>query len=78
MGAENPCHQVIFVDDAASAVTPLDPEMIKISNAVGQGRNGAAWFRARCGTTCLRAGVEARREFTAPSGRRERCRGGRL
>jgi hypothetical protein len=25
------------VEDAASAVTPLDPEMIQISNAVGQG-----------------------------------------
>ena len=35
--AENLCHQVIFVEDAASAVTPLDPEMIQVSNAVGQG-----------------------------------------
>jgi hypothetical protein len=33
----NPCHQAIFVEDAASAVTSLDPEMIQISNAVGQG-----------------------------------------
>src|ERR1022692_3005712 len=30
-------HQVIFVEDAASAVTPLDAEMIQISNAAGQG-----------------------------------------
>jgi hypothetical protein len=36
-GAENLCHQVIFVEDAASAVTPPDPGMIQISNAVGQG-----------------------------------------
>jgi hypothetical protein len=28
--------------------------------------------------TCLREGVEARREFAAPPGRCERCRGGRL
>jgi hypothetical protein len=28
--------------------------------------------------TCLREGVEARREFAAQSGRRERCRGSRL
>ena len=37
MDAENLCHQVIFVEDAASAVTALDPEMIQISNAAGQG-----------------------------------------
>ena len=37
VGAEYLCHQVIFVEDAASAVTPLDPEMIQISNAAGQG-----------------------------------------
>ena len=49
VGAGNLCHQVIFVEDAASAVTTLDPEMIQISNAVGQGAEGAAWFRARCG-----------------------------
>jgi hypothetical protein len=39
VGAENLCHQVIFVEDAASAVTPLGPEMIQISNAVGHGRS---------------------------------------
>ena len=27
-GAENLCHQAIFVDDATRAVVPLDPEMI--------------------------------------------------
>jgi hypothetical protein len=27
-GAENLCHQAIFVDDATRAVMPLDPEMI--------------------------------------------------
>lgn len=36
MGADNLCHQVIFVQDATSAVTSLDPEMIQVSNAVGQ------------------------------------------
>jgi hypothetical protein len=54
VGAENLCHQVIFVEDAASAVTPLDPELIQISNAVGQGaKRGAAWLRARCGRCVL-------------------------
>jgi hypothetical protein len=28
-GAENLCHQAIFVDDATRAVMPPDPEMIK-------------------------------------------------
>ena len=28
VGAENLCHQAIFVDDATRAVMPLDPEMI--------------------------------------------------
>jgi hypothetical protein len=37
VGAENLCRQVIFVEDAASPVTPLDPEMIQVSNAAGQG-----------------------------------------
>ena len=37
VGAENLCHQVIFVEDSGSTVTPPDPEMIQISNAVGQG-----------------------------------------
>ena len=37
VGAENLCHQVIFVEDAADAVTPPDPEMIQISNAVWAG-----------------------------------------
>ena len=37
VGAESLCHQVIFVEDSASTVTPPDPEMIQISNAVGQG-----------------------------------------
>src|SRR5215467_1821258 len=36
VGAENLCHQVIFVEDSAGTVTPPDPEMIQISNAVGQ------------------------------------------
>src|SRR5215469_5850929 len=36
----------------ASAVTPLDPEMIQIGNAVGQGRKGAG-----PGSGCGAAGV---------------------
>ena len=33
------------MEDAASAVTPLDPEMIQISNAVGQGAERRGLFR---------------------------------
>ena len=36
VGAENLCHQVIFVDDATGAVTPPDPEMIQVGDAVWQ------------------------------------------
>ena len=45
VGAENLCHQVIFVEDAASSVTPPDPEMIQISNAVGQGAERCGLFQ---------------------------------
>src|SRR5208282_5404133 len=47
VGAENPCHQAIFVDDATRAVMPPDPEMIQVGDAVWQGRSGAAWSRAQ-------------------------------
>ena len=29
VGAENLCHQAIFMDHATSAVTPLDPELVQ-------------------------------------------------
>jgi Insertion element 4 transposase N-terminal len=35
-GAENLCHQAIFVNHAAEAVTPLNPEMIQVGDAVEQ------------------------------------------
>ena len=34
-GCRNLCHQVMFVEDAASAVTPLDPEMILRRSEIG-------------------------------------------
>jgi hypothetical protein len=37
VGAENLCHQAIFVDDATRAVTPPDPEMIQVGVAIWQG-----------------------------------------
>jgi hypothetical protein len=37
VGAENLCHQVIFVDDAARAVTPPYAELIQICDAIWQG-----------------------------------------
>ena len=36
MGAENLCHQAIFVNHASCAVTPLYPEMGQVDDAVGQ------------------------------------------
>ena len=36
MGAENLCHQAIFVNHASCAVTPLYPEMGQAGDAVGQ------------------------------------------
>jgi hypothetical protein len=35
VGAENLCHQAIFMNHAPCAVTPLDPELIQVCNAVG-------------------------------------------
>jgi hypothetical protein len=36
VGAENLCHQAIFVDDATRAVMPPDPEMIQVGDAIWQ------------------------------------------
>ena len=36
MGAENLCHQAIFVNHAPGAVTPLDPEVVQAGDAPGQ------------------------------------------
>ena len=36
VGAENLCHQAIFVNHAPGAIAPLDPELIRIRDAVGQ------------------------------------------
>jgi len=36
VGAENLCHQAIFMNHAPGAVTPLDPEMVQVGDAVGQ------------------------------------------
>ena len=35
VGAENLCHQAIFMNHAPCAVTPLDPELIQVCDAVG-------------------------------------------
>jgi len=37
VGAENLCHQAIFVDDATRAVMPPDPEMIQVGDAIWRG-----------------------------------------
>jgi hypothetical protein len=42
VGADNLCHQAIFVDHAASAVTPPDPDVVWVGDTVGQ------WAQWRC------------------------------
>ena len=37
VGADNLCHQAIFVDYATRAVVPPDPEMIQVGDAIWQG-----------------------------------------
>jgi len=37
VGAENLCHQAIFVDDATRAVGAPDPEVIQVGDASWQG-----------------------------------------
>jgi hypothetical protein len=36
VGAENLCHQAIFVDDAARVVTPPHPELIQTGDVIWQ------------------------------------------
>jgi transcriptional regulator with XRE-family HTH domain len=36
VGADNLCHQAVFVDDATYAVVPPDPEMIQVGDAIWQ------------------------------------------
>src|ERR1022692_2740677 len=36
VGAENLCHQAIFMNHASGAVTPLNPEVVQVGDAVGQ------------------------------------------
>ena len=33
--AENLCHQAIFMNHAPCAVTPLNPELIQVGDAIG-------------------------------------------
>jgi hypothetical protein len=35
VGAENLCHQAIFMNHAPCAVTPLNPELIQVGDAIG-------------------------------------------
>lgn len=37
------------MNHAPCGVTPLDPEMVQVGDAVGHGRSGAACFTVRCG-----------------------------
>ncbi len=55
VGAENLYHQVIFVDDATSAVTPLDAEMIQISNTIGQAPERRGLLQGAVRPVCCRS-----------------------
>ena len=46
MGAENLCHQAIFMNHATRAVTPLDPEMENSSRKSGMRMRGAIPYTA--------------------------------
>jgi hypothetical protein len=35
VGAGNLCHQAVFMNHAACAVTPLDPELIEVGDVIG-------------------------------------------
>ena len=42
------------MNHASGTVTPLDPELIQVGDAIGHsGRSGASWFRVRCGRCLL-------------------------
>lgn len=34
VGADNLCHQVVFVDDATGAVAPSDPEVVQVGDVI--------------------------------------------
>jgi hypothetical protein len=35
VGAGNLCHQAVFMNHAACAVTPLDPDRIEVGDVIG-------------------------------------------
>ena len=48
VGAENLCHQAIFMNHASGAVTPPDTEVVQVGNAIwrqglGNAIRGAMW-----------------------------------
>ena len=47
LGAENLCHQAILMDHACCAVTPPDPEMVQVGDAVGQWAERRGLLQAR-------------------------------
>ena len=42
-GAENLCHQVIFMNHATGAVAPLDQEMVQVGRAIWQRAERRVW-----------------------------------
>jgi hypothetical protein len=36
VGADNRCHQAIFVNDASGAIAPPEAEVVQVGDAIGQ------------------------------------------
>jgi hypothetical protein len=49
VGAENLCHQEIFMNHTSGAVAPPDAEVLQVGDTIWQQAERAAWFRVRCG-----------------------------
>ena len=56
VGAENLCHQAIFLNQASGAVTPLNPELIQVSDTIGQRAQRRRLAEGSAGTVSV-AGV---------------------
>ena len=54
VGAENLCHQTILMNHAASAVTSLNPEPVKVGDVAGQRAQRRGLLQARCGRWLLK------------------------
>jgi len=65
VGAENLCHQAIFVDDATRAVMPPDLEMIQVGDALSRSTIIRwRWFQIRVRSSSSRRQLPTHRSMT--------------